>query len=899
MPMDRAIHRLLAAILLATSFVGFLRADEAGDQYAVAAGHYAAERWQLACDEFQVFLTDHPQHEKTPQARFYLAESLVQLGKPDEARRLFAELLEHNADSALARRALFRRGEASFLAGNDEQARRDLEAFHAQYPDDELAAYVLPYLGELALRSGETAKAIKFYDAATSRYPQGPLAEECRFGIARAEEQLGHVDKAQQEYEELAKDVYAPLADKAQLQLAILHNTAGRYAEALTLLETFGERFKDSQLTPQVELARGWSLYKLERYASAETVFGRLIDKPEWAVEAHYWQGMIRASQQQWKSATEEFQSAARGATDHRLQPALAFQTGEAFRQLGEWDRAAEQFDKLLAQWPDDAFADNALFAKMQVALRKEDYDVALALAKDFLERFGESSLGVAAECRSTLAACHARKGQLAEARQALGELIAKDPKSELIAPTTYQVAEAAFQSGDQATAKELFTTLTGQGNSADWVGRGLAGVAWAQLKEEDLAGSASTFEKLLQQNPKDALAPTAALIRGQALEKLGQAEPALAMYRRVIEEYAQSRELPQAMFRAALIYDKLDRKTEAAALYRKLLDEHPKFSDRAAVLYQFGCLEAEERHGDEATRLWQCVRAEHAASSVWCDATYRLALAALEARKFDECEKLLAECTSKSPADHLRPHVLYLQGRLAAAREQWDHVASPLDKLITDFPGHALISTAAYWIAEAEYRQNDFQAATDHFAKLESQATQADPWAPMASLRRSQCLVQLGKGTEALEIARKIESTYPSFASQYEVDYLIGRCLANDADFAAAREAYAKVIRSDLGGKTETAAMAQWMIGESYFHQEDYAAALKAYLRVEILYAYPRWQAAALLQAGKCHERLGEWKQSADMYSKLIKNYPDCDATEEAVKRLGIAQQNLEKQRS
>ena len=50
---------------------------------------------------------------------------------------------------------------------------------------------------------------------------------------------------------------------------------------------------------------------------------------------------------------------------------------------------------------------------------------------------------------------------------------------------------------------------------------------------------------------------------------------------------------------------------------------------------------------------------------------------------------------------------------------------------------------------------------------------------------------------------------------------------------------------------------MAQWMIGESFFHQEKYAEALAEYLRVDDRYPFPRWQAAALLQAGKCHERL------------------------------------------
>ena len=57
------------------------------------------------------------------------------------------------------------------------------------------------------------------------------------------------------------------------------------------------------------------------------------------------------------------------------------------------------------------------------------------------------------------------------------------------------------------------------------------------------------------------------------------------------------------------------------------------------------------------------------------------------------------------------------------------------------------------------------------------------------------------------------------------------------------ARAAFTRVVRSAAGGKTETAAMAQWMIGDTYFQQEKYPDALREYMRVEILYPFPHWQ--------------------------------------------------------
>jgi TolA-binding protein len=92
-------------------------AGEAEDQYAVAAGHYAAKRWQLAVDEFRALVKEHPDDANSVKARFFLGEALVQLGKHDQAASEFKQVLARAPSGSLARQALFRFGETSYLAG--------------------------------------------------------------------------------------------------------------------------------------------------------------------------------------------------------------------------------------------------------------------------------------------------------------------------------------------------------------------------------------------------------------------------------------------------------------------------------------------------------------------------------------------------------------------------------------------------------------------------------------------------------------------------------------------------------------------------------------------------------------------------------------------------------------
>src|SRR5687767_8884883 len=106
---------LAACLWLAASWA---LAGPAEDQYAVAAGHYAAGRWRLAADEFAAFLTQFPDHATADTVRFFHGEALVQQGLYAEARQHFADFLARKPEHQHAAQARFRLGEAAFFTGD-------------------------------------------------------------------------------------------------------------------------------------------------------------------------------------------------------------------------------------------------------------------------------------------------------------------------------------------------------------------------------------------------------------------------------------------------------------------------------------------------------------------------------------------------------------------------------------------------------------------------------------------------------------------------------------------------------------------------------------------------------------------------------------------------------------
>lgn len=879
--MDRPGHSCRAIVLFVVLCGGRAAvAASAEDEFAVAAGHYAARRWDLAAEAFESFGRLFPDHALAGDARFYEAEALAQLGHFQKAALLLDDLIQDGRAGDRLRRAMFRRGEAAYLAQDSKSAARHLSEFCRAYPDDELLAYALPYLGEVHAAMGNHTQAETAYRAGLERFADGPLAVSCRRGLARALVAQGNLQEAQQLLHELAQSDQPGVAGGALLELARLAITQ-------------------------------------EDFAAARQHCEHLLS------------------------------GAAQGGPTARLLLA------HALHQLGELAAAIEQYEHVLAGATDQKIRKQAIYGCLRVAVERADHAEIERLSVEFLDSHGDSALAravhaalgesrfaqdrhdqaieafraalasgaegaVAAQCRAGLAVSLAADGKLTEARDHLSLLRSDHPQHWDLAPTAYRVAELAYAAGARDVAAELFAEVAERASSPHLAAKALAGLAWARLRQEDLAGSAEAFEKLLEDHPDDPRAAEAGLLRAQILERRGEHDAALATYRRLREELAGEEVLPKALYLAARLHDRLQQASEARPLYERLIKEYPQHEHTASARYHLGWLLRNDGEPDAAFDAWQSIHDQGQQAPHWREATYLLAEKALERGDAQRAQRLVdrlvaafegdtishgaaesdadvdaGEKVSGAPDASLYARTLLLAARLAMDRDDWKTARDFCKRLVDACPADPLHLPAQFWMAEAEYRLQRFAEAYDQFERLESAVDgrdeREDAWIPFVPLRRAQILAHQNEWSRAREAAQQVIDRYADFPLRYHADYVVGRCLAAAGDFDAARQAYHRVIESESGGKSETAAMAQWMIGETYMHQQDYDTALRAYLRGEILFPYPEWQAHSLLQAGKCYELLGDWDKARATYGRLVDRFADSGLEQEARTRLNI----------
>ena len=129
-----------------------------------------------------------------------------------------------------------------------------------------------------------------------------------------------------------------------------------------------------------------------------------------------------------------------------------------------------------------------------------------------------------------------------------------------------------------------------------------------------------------------------------------------------------------------------------------------------------------------------------------------------------------------------------------------------------------------------------------------------------------------------------------------YQAEEVLGRGYKQQAPpkFDEARKAFERVLADPIAERTETAAKSQFLIGETLFLQEKWGEAFLAYQKVYANYNFPDWQAAALLQSGKCDEQQQQWKEAAATYKLLIEKFSKSTHAADAKLRLDAATKKL-----
>jgi TolA-binding protein len=803
---------------------------------------------------YEQAIREFPNGPLAMQARFGIGRALEAQQKLDEAIAAYQAIVDATGH-ALADDARLQIGAIQHRRREFKAAEQVLSPFETTLSASDLRPLALHWLGLARLADGRAEQAANTLRAAISAVGDERATAAMHVALADALRAAGDLAAADEQYR-LVFDRWSESewADDALHGGLMVAQSQGDEQRAESLAGELVRRFEKSPHRPAALLMQARLLLGREQYAAAEPALAELVSADdELAGQARYFLGLSLLGQQKYEAALATVAAVDTG------DPQLAAAVGEirvaALFALSRYDEVAP----LLAAQLEAALVDANQAPERVTAVRTQ---LLVALAN---------------------------LGKLEEAAGHLDQLPADAIASEGVAQAALQVAERAYRADNFDLAKKWFGALTQEAVSAAIRSQALSGLAWTQLRTDGREASTTTFERVLRDYPDSPLAAEAALVRGRALDEAGQHDAALTAYRLVIDRYTQSPQLPAALLAAGRLHDKLDQDREAAELLQRLTKDYSEFAELDAALYALAWVHLDLDQPAEADAAFRRLSDDFPQSQYWADATYRLAQSAAQANDHELAAALADRLANAECDPKFQQHALYLRGQTAATQGEWDEVARAMQSLISRHPTSTLRPSAEYWLAEADFRASRFLEAREKFERLaKEQPAGQETWSASVPLRIAQCLAQEKRWAEALAAAETLaEQQQPPLNEQYEVDYLIGRCLSSQGRLDDARAAYERVSKSTAAAGSETAATARWLIGETYFHQKRYREALLAYERCATAKDFPRWQAAGLLQAGKCRLLLNEKAQAIADFQRLSSELADTPYAAEARQRL------------
>lgn len=476
-----------------------------------------------------------------------------------------------------------------------------------------------------------------------------------------------------------------------------------------------------------------------------------------------------------------------------------------------------------------------------------------------------------------------------------------------------FYAGESARRAGQTATARRHLQQAAQRPAPNPWADDALWSLAHLAAAEGDRPAATAWMAKLAEQHPESPYAhddwqsapPAAAQLLWEAysLQRDSRPEAALAALIELTNTPLLDDQLRgEALWQAGTLHAQLGQHVDARRKLEALLDDSPEHPQAAAAQLALATLAADNGDLAAASTHFTQTAEQFPQTFEALEAAYWLATHAADEKRSDDARRWAeAVIVDGSQADHgrqsdgdllrrtqLQRRAEFLLARIDIDGRDWASAHRRLRALERATDLENLTLPVEFWAAECEFRLGRAGDAEQHFLSLARRtANSREAWAGMPLLRLAQLHARKQRWLEVLEILEELNTRHPQFDLQGEAAYLRGRALAGRGEMRRARLAYGEVLADPQSEGAETAAMAQWMIGETFFHQRNFERARRAYQQVLDEHEHRAWQTRAALQIGKCWELEARWEHAAEVYAQALTTAGDDDLEAQLSARL------------
>ncbi|MEC9091869.1 MAG: tetratricopeptide repeat protein [Planctomycetota bacterium] len=805
---------------------------------------------------FQSSLQKNPNGILANEARFGLARTLEKNQSSQEAIRFYQYLVDHPESNRVAD-SLLQLGKIRFRQNDLEQAHAAFARFDTEFADHKLANSVRYWQGRIQYQQNDFVSANTYFKQALANNPDSNIIPPLRYELARVLIQQERINLALEHLEYIASE--HPDSDWADdailLNIQVLRNSH-QHQQAIRLCQQFKMSYPGNQLLKHVLVSEAECLYASGQYHKAKNAFTSLLEYSDTEIESD--------------------------SRRTKMPPVWKYKLAVCQIKLGNKTAASSILKSLQDDESDETIQSATALALATIQIERNQLTEATKSLISYVE-FDPGSIA-SQKCFIDLALLFAKRNNFQEAGRWLSRINDPQKKTE----TCLQLAEIAFASQQFLFASRWFAKASELTTDEKTISRSLMGNVWALKESGNIEIAIVTANRLFNSFPMSQQAPEALFLMAVLLDNSGKPQKAIKAFEQLAKSYPASRHLEETYLSLATLYRKLA-KDQLVQLIDPLSDliDHSNPSHKDSLLYELAWILKETTHPTASIQRFSELCDNFPKSKHLVDATLQLADFETTNGNIDRARQLYQTLEETVNDPEISPVIGYQLGKLAFEQSEFLQAYRHMNHVVEKHPNSNLAISARFWAAESKYRCGDFRDAQTLFQTMQTLTECTSKYQNRILLRLCQIHIKTEKWNAALKIVKQLKTQKQPEVAAWEIDFICGRANSGLGLFSKARAAYENVITNPNAKGTETAAMAQWMIGESYFHQENLPSAIDAYQRAEILHSYPEWQAASLLQAGKCFERINQFQNAIQNYRRIQSDYAATRFFKEAKTRI------------
>ncbi len=859
-------------------------------RFRLAECQFAVGELEKARAGFEAFVDEYRGDPLNEYALPWLAELENLTGHYELAERHYKELISQSLD--LPQINKYRLGLARSLGQLGRAKEADRYLLHVgSEKESELADDAILLSAKMWMEEGDYQTADERITRLLQEQPESTLLDEADYLLAKARIARGDWSGAWTAIEKRADHVWPPaLAAAAATDIALIAVRTGNLDVARQKLDELAglAGFTESLLSIEIELAirQGDQVLTEELLSRLELSFPNspyIESCCEMVARNAYQSGDCESAAAHYRRLLDLL-----GKTE--LRPDKMEQHGNrvasvryryalALIDCRRYEEALDQLPRFsVDQWDADLEGPVSL-ARAVCLLETGNYQDAIPHFQKYLELKPEGAEHV--RCRADLARSLAKAGRLDEAEGTIQAVLTGHEGDSAVMRACETIAEISMERNDRETAHEFYQTLARSPDPAI-AARGNEGLAMTAPPE------------IPEQNPLKPLieAPraddTLANMFAEANRCYSELEfpHAISLYEEILRQGPDSPNAMAARLRMAICLlrngNPADR-PRARELLNTVVESGDEESTVELGLYELGWAEQQDGELTSARDRFRILVERFPESHLWSDALYREAALARKLGELDQATALFTRLCSEKPDDALVPFARQAMGEICADRGEWDRATGLFEKVQQTAAGTPLMIPALYWAAECRYQKGLLNVAERQFEMLSRMDLEDRQMAASVALRLAQCHMRREDWNAVRESLQAAESRIPGLTTGYQFDFIRARMAMSESKFAEARNSFQRVLVAEEAKGTETAAMAQWMIGETFLHERLFDVALHAYQTVEQEHSWPEWNALAVLQMAKCQAGLGQHELAEASIRRLMSQWPDSTAAVDA----------------